>query len=359
MNLKSKLRTALKQTYYRTSVPFNRLFNKQYIVNHKSISIEVSNICNHNCIFCGYQKYKGKRTLMPNDKFEKILNEVTEAGYETILLTPLTGEVFVDNSFFTKLDILESHEKVKDYSFTTNFSMPSLNELKELLKYKKLESLKISLYGHDLESFQRIGRSGKKDFDSLIRNLQFLLDNIEKIDFTISLALRTYLSFNMERCNTELCQIIKKLRKYKNVQFGSHTHYTNWAGAVTQKDVEGTDIILKDDKDGYKNGPCIVLFSHLISSTGKVLACACRDAYRELEIGDISNEKLKDIISYDNKKYRNIIEDQIENKFTGPCKDCDFYRSIYAFPHFGLYKKTNTNFINIDTYFREKKESFE
>lgn len=359
MSLKSKFRTALKQTYYKTSIPMNRVFNKQYIVNYKSISIEVSNICNHNCIFCGYQKYKGKRALMPDDKFAEILESVTSAGYETILLTPLTGEVFVDSTFLTKLDILERHPKVKDYSFTSNFSMPTEEDLQELLTLKKFDSLKISLYGHDLESFKKIGRSNDKDYHSLIRNLQFLLDNIKKINFNISLALRTYLSFNMEKCDSDLCRLIKKLREFDNVQFGSHVHYTNWAGAVTQKDVEGTDIILKDDKDGYKNGPCIVLFSHLISSTGKVLACACRDAHRELEIGDLNEQPLKDIISEDNEKYQKIIDDQMKNIFEGPCKDCDFYRSIFAFPHFGFYKNTNTNFINVDTYFKEKKESFE
>ena len=73
-----------------------------------------------------------------------------------------------------------------------------------------------------------------------------------------------------------------------------------------------------------------MIYSRLIvGPNGLVNACACRDANFTLKIGNIKDNKLRDIINIKNPTYKNLIDRQEKNDFPAVCKSCDFYRSIY------------------------------
>ena len=65
-----------------------------------------------------------------------------------------------------------------------------------------------------------------------------------------------------------------------------------------------------------KIGSCSLIYSRLIiGANGLVNACACRDANYSLRLGNIKTEKIKDIISLKNKKYKDLIDRQEKNDF--------------------------------------------
>lgn len=316
-------------------ISFNKKFKKLYIPHPKNgIYIETTSLCNLNCKFCAY----GKRDLnmhpqktMSIQEFKSILNQCIEQNYSYIGLTPSTGDIFMDKNIFDKFNILEN-SKLNGFHFYTNF-IPIKNEkIIDLLNYEKLKFLGISIYGHNKDLFKKFSGSTDNAYNKFINNLEtlnnLLSKNINKIQ-NISINLRSTKYFILEENNSDLSKIVKEIIKQNNVTY-TYTHeYNNWGNLVNKKDVEGLDIYFSDNHI-KKQGACSLIFGkNIIGVNGNINACACRDANYTLRLGNIFEKKLKEILSSKNKKYKNLIEQQMNNNFPDVCYTCDFYTSIY------------------------------
>ena len=289
---------------------------------------------------------------MPLNDFKLSVNEIAKNGGDNIVLTPLTGDIFTDRKGIdAKLKFLEDHKDVKKYSFTTNISLLEEKNILFLQTLKKLDNLKISIYGHDEDSFNKITQT--KLYNKVYKNLLCLRDNIKLFNFKVQFGIRSYMDFNFNNSNTPLINLIKSIQQISNAGIDYHRHYTNWGGYVSDEDLKGLPIILKDDKKGYKSGPCARLFNYMVLSNCDVILCACRDAMREMVIGNLKNNSLKDIISINNPRYKKWIDDQENDKFNGPCNGCDMYRPVYALPHYELGKKQIRNYVGYQEFFNK------
>lgn len=349
--IRSKLRVKSKNLYYRFTVPFFRFFKRPMIESPSGFSVETSSICNFNCVFCAYQHTTKKmRQIMSLNDFKLSINEIAKNEGNTITLTPLTGDIFTDRrGVHAKLRFLEIHKGIKNYSFTTNISLLDEKNIIFLKRLNKLKNLKISIYGHDEDSFNKITQT--RLYSKVYENLLCLKSNIAFFNFKVQFGIRSYMDFNFDNSNTPMINLIKSLKKNNNVSVDFHRHYTNWGGYVSDQDLKGLPIILKDDKKGYKSGPCARLFNYMILSNCDVILCACRDAMREMVVGNLKNNSLKDIISISNPKYKKWIDDQEKNIFNGPCNGCDMYRPVYALPHYELGKKQIRNYVGYKEFF--------
>ena len=314
------------------TMKINRLIRNEFIPNPKEhLYIEVSNICNLRCRFCGYSKsLENKKLIMSNEMFYNIINKAIDFGYDTFGLTPIVGEVFTDRNFIKKIEFLENHQKVKNYSFFTNFTLVNEKIIDELIKLRKLKELYISLYGHDLSSFLKITRSNQTTYSTLIKNLIYLSEKCKYIPFNLSFGLRTNRSFNsLQNCESDLCKIIRKILNTTKNRIQILKSFNTWGGLITQDDVEGLDMIVNDVSKFHKNGACsLIFYKNQIMVNGIVNACACRDINATLQIGDLNIQNFEKIYSIKNKKYIKLIENQQKNIFNSICKNCDFYRSI-------------------------------
>lgn len=351
LKLRSLFRVHIKHFYYRLFVPYNRAKKKQWIESPAGHSIEISSICNFDCVFCAYQKTdKDKRLIMSQEDFQHAVDEVVSVGGSSVGLTPLTGDVFVDKEGLeNKIYYLEQHQGITEYSFTTNLSLLSDQQLEMMEGLRKISTLKISIYGHDQESFTKITRT--KNYSKVLTNLNRVYSSLSRLPFRINIGIRSYADFSPTKNQSELMDAINNLGKSDKVTVGYHRHYTNWGGAVTQEDLDGLPVILKDDKNGYKSGPCARLFAYMVLSNSDVILCACRDAYREMVIGNIKHSPLKEIISITNPDYAQWVNDQENDLFNGPCKDCDMYRPVYSLPHYELGKNVKRNYVTYSQYF--------
>ena len=94
--------------------------------------------------------------------------------------------------------------------------------------------------------------------------------------------------------------------------------------------MRGLDIDITDTRSTYKRGACTLLFTGVqVTATGVVNGCACRDVDSTLQIGDLSQQPLREILSPRNEAYRQLIMEQQEGQFRPICQGCDFYKSIY------------------------------
>ncbi|GAB2896044.1 hypothetical protein GCM10027093_34630 [Paraburkholderia jirisanensis] len=313
-------------------ITVNRLLGREFVDARPGImAIEVTGACNLKCRFCAYEKKEIPKVSMSNDMFATSVNQAIALGYRDFELTPCTGDVFMDKRLYDKLDYLDNHADVDRYHFFTNLSVPSEDQVRQLLTFKKLTHLTVSIYGHDEESFIAITKSTSKVYQRLLANLRILLAE-EKRPFELSFGFRSTASVPAEATG-ELMQLLKQFARKGAFINSSHGVFNNWGGMITEEDVKGLDVKIISGDSKHRSGPCSRIFdSPQVTATGLVNACACRDVNAVLRIGDIAKNSLADILSPDNPEYRRIVREQMEGKFQSVCDQCDYYRSVFHQP---------------------------
>ncbi len=320
---------AVRNLRNRVQIDLNRRRGREFIPHHaRRLFIETSSLCNLKCRFCAYDKKASARVSMADDFFSDCVEQAVAMDLVRYHLTPCTGDVFMDRSLFAKLDFLDAHPRVESYNFFTNFTIPDEDEIERLLACRKLESVKVSVYGHDAASFVAITQSTEKVYERLVANLEALLARRERVRFGLSLGLRTTGDGRVEGPS----ELQRLLVRYREAGVPVHTTrvFNNWGGFITSADVEGLGIEVTDTRSTYKQGACTLLFTGVqVMATGIVNGCACRDVDATLRIGDLNEAPLAAILSPRNPAYVQLIEEQQAGQFRPVCQGCDFYKSIY------------------------------
>jgi sulfatase maturation enzyme AslB (radical SAM superfamily) len=314
-----------------------RAFGQTYIPDLRTISLEVSGLCNLACRFCGYPKKVEGLTVMANDAFARYLDQAVAIGYRRVSLTPLTGDVFMDKRFLDKVALLEAHPGIEAYEFFTNLILADQASLDALSRSRKLRYLHVSLYGHDGESFTAITQRPQRQYERLLENLDLLAARLDAFHCEIEVGVRTRGDFawspdaaDPARDNALLQRVARLCRHDRVAWTGNIVDYDNWGGLITGADVAGLGMHVAGGPDTDKNGACHMIFSSpTVLADGKVNACACRGVDRSLVIGDANTTPLAQILSPVNPAWRALIDRQQRNDFPPACKSCKFYASIY------------------------------
>ena len=333
MSMKSLIKKFLNSINGRINF-FLKRQNIPDIYDH--INIESTSVCNLSCKFCAYPKRDldaVPHTSMGIELFKDTADQAVSLGYKKIGLTPSTGDIFMDKGIDQKLEYLDKLESYEGYYFYTNFIPTKTYQIENiLLKKNKLIGFAISIYGHDLKTFKDFCRGTESAYKRQVTNLKTLLDIHEKYPktkFNIMISQRSEKDFVLKNNDSELSVILKRLLKIPGINYDQNFSYNNWGGLIKEDDVKDLNIKLQSE-DTEKIGSCSLIYSRLtVGASGLVNACACRDANFSLRLGNVKEKKLKDIISLKNARYKEIIENQEQNKFDPVCKSCDFYRSIY------------------------------
>ncbi len=319
----------LRNLRNRVQIDVNRSLGRAYIPHHAGqLFIETSSICNLKCRFCAYEKKSSARLTMEDEFFFDCVEQALDMGFVRYNLTPCTGDVFMDKSLFRKLAFLDANPRVESYSFFTNFTIPSEDDIESLLGLSKLKTLKISVYGHDLPSFIAITKSTKKVYRRFVANLEAFLARKERVRFAFSFGLRTTGDGGIHG-PSEVQRLLERFED-QGIRVGMKRVFNNWGGSISSADVEGLDIEVTDTRSTYKKGACTLLFTGVqVMATGIVNGCACRDVDATLRIGDLHDAPLANILSLDNPAYVQLVQEQEAGQFRPVCQGCDFYKSIY------------------------------
>jgi len=263
--------------------------------------------------------------------FFDCVNQSVDLGYDRFGLTPCTGDVFMDKHIFEKMNYLDHHQKVNGYSFFTNLTIPSNDQILQLMKLQKLTAITVSIYGHDEKSFIDITKSTSKVYGRLLSNLKILLQQ-DRRPFSLSFGFRSTADVPKKDLG-ELMELLGKFKKSGVSVHSSHGVFNNWGGLISQDDVAGLNMKIIPGNKKFKSGACAKLFdSPQITASGIVNACSCRDVNSTLRIGDVNKTPLEKIMSVENEDYMRLIQEQQSGKFRPICEGCDLYRSIYHQP---------------------------
>jgi len=257
------------------------------------LGIEIINICNYNCYFCGSQ-YVNKHKILSNDVFFKIIDDAKKIGIDELDLTPIDGEVFIDPEFIEKLNYVLPDFSV---SFYTNFSKCNeavQDKLKKLTeKYQGKLDIRISDYGDGcLEDFITLTRKTENDWNIYRNNLEYA----KKINLPIEIS---YRGINYDFYNG--VDIIDKEEFTKNIR----------------------------EKNKTRTGVCSLQFIPRLNMNGNMVYCLCGESEltvdTELLLGNIYKTSLEDV--YFSKKRLEIFTNQTKNIYNESCSNCDIFEN--------------------------------
>ena len=180
----------------------------------KNALVELSNACNHSCIFCTNPRMVRKISTLKFDTFKKFVDQSYELGLKEIGLYA-TGEPFV----VKKLNDYISYSKNKGIEYiyiTSNGSVNSFEKIKSAVD-AGLDSIKFSINAGSKETYKLI--HGKNDFEQVISNVtnlnKYRLENNIKLSIYVSFVVTKYTLHEKELLMSKIREHVDEIGFYE------------------------------------------------------------------------------------------------------------------------------------------------
>ena len=154
-----RLKTADRSELYSLEPPFPTT----------NFLMELSNACNHECIFCAHQKMKRKVGKMDKGLAYDVLKQAYDLGTREVGFYA-TGEPFLIKDLAEYI----SYAKSLGYTYvylTSNGSLATPERVREVIE-AGLDSIKFSINAPERELYKFI--HGRDDFDKVVEHLRYL-----------------------------------------------------------------------------------------------------------------------------------------------------------------------------------------
>ena len=320
----------------------NRIFEKLYgllpdILKYKLLGyiclslpthfgIEVTNICNASCSFCGYRFQNRKKGFIDISTFRKAIDDYCDIGGGALVLTPTVGEPLSDKDLLDKIKYARSKKEIGNIMFYSNLISLSQFNIDEFLT-SGLSCIKISTCIKDRETFKDIYKVDC--YDQVLRNIISLCERNEQLcnPVEIKLYLRAPKPFAEVKKSSDYITISKYF-KDKDVSFLDDS-YDSWGGKIKEEDLPYGNKLYNISYDITKE-PCYELFRRInILCDGNVNVCVCRDLDADLKIGNINNNNILDI--WRGKELINLREDWANGNIPNICIECERYLPLSVY----------------------------
>lgn len=255
----------------------------------KIVQIEVTNLCNANCVFCPHSKVK-KFGTMTDHLFKKILNDVKKINSVERIIPMLLGEPFCDRKFLQKLKLINKILPGMKITIFTNCSLLSRKKIIALSKIK------------NLEVFFSLNGACKKTRQDLMRLFDY--DNAIKMIDLYAKTGRPYVVTLVKHPIVSSAEILEFKKKYGNHMV---VEYKNFSGDIFD--------------DGPKTH-CNRAISEMTIMWDGIVNLCCMDAYGKVTFGDVNIASVKDIWESEaRQKYANVHLDGHYMRGV-PCSNC-------------------------------------
>jgi len=291
----------------------------------RTLTLETTNICNANCVFCAYQYQERPKGIMSMDLFKKVIDEYESCGGGNIGLTPTVGDPLVDTHIVERIQYARSKKHIQTIGMYTN--MISLRKVGvEALIKSGLSDLIVSMSGFDSDMYKRVYRSDA--YNQVVENIKVFMGVNKSLGNPVNfkIAMRVDRPLHEVFSSPTLQEVMKEIgRSNIDVKFA----YDNWGGLISKKDMSG-NMKIRSSRSFRKPriSPCTELYSGLtVYWDGTVGACGCRDVNAsKLVIGNANEEELMSI-------WRGEPLKRLRNEFLTPaikdiCNTCSHYNNL-------------------------------
>ena len=200
------------------------------------LNIEVTNLCNANCTFCGYQYQERPISFLPFDLFAKAVTDYAKMGGGPLGLTPVVGDSLIDKDLVKKIAVARSIPEISDIRVTTNGILLTKKLFNKMVE-NGLTHLCISMSGFNRNEYKRVYRNDS--YQKLTNNLEQIALSDSFAKCTIDIAVRTDRLFPWMR---------KDYWRFRRMGYSisSTTFFDNWSGRIHDKDLSGAMFIWED-----------------------------------------------------------------------------------------------------------------
>jgi len=273
--------------------------------------VELSNACNHFCVFCNNPRMKRKINTLDKETFIRFMSEGFKLGMKEVGLYA-TGEPFLTKNI--NWYIKKSKEIGIDRIYvTSNGSLASLDKVKEACD-NGLSSIKYSINAGTKENYKII--HGVDDFMKVKKNIEDVFNWKNKNNIKLQLLG----SFTYTKLTKNEIPVYKKTfgKFFEDVMFFPASSQGGRINSIIEQISDHNLLKTKNEI-----GPCDMLWNRVhLTCEGYLTAC-CIDYELDLVYADFknSNEKLNDI--WNNKIIKKLRKKHIEKKLDNTvCKNC-------------------------------------
>lgn len=285
------------------------------------LHLELTNLCNANCIFCPYQFQTRDVQFMSDDVFRKAVQDFVSIGGGSVGLTPIVGDALIDPKFLERVKYLRSHKEIDRIFLTTNAILLDKHGIDEVLR-SGVTSMTISTAGFDKDMYERVYRS--QSYERMRRNVLDLVKQNADLDQPINITIGL-------RADRPLDEVMKYpdfqpiLEHYPLIDFT--WSFTSANGRIT-RDMLPTTMKLRVVKS--RNESCVQLYNGpIVLPDGTVMGCSCvasMDAIADLAIGNIMGSSLLEV--WTNGRMKSLRASFANGTLNDTCNSCDMYRDL-------------------------------
>lgn len=291
---------------------------RKYPYGEIRIAIETVLNCNSKCIMC-YHGYKKMSGIMNIDLFKKIIDDC-HANHINYVNLSVYGEPLTDPYLFERISYLRKYDM--GYGFFTNGYLLDPEKAKMLFKLGGLKKINFSVCGYNSRVYEAIMVDLKRDitYKNIIDFLH-LKENYKQRDLVVSIS-TVKLPLNKE----EMVEFIKFWQR----QMGVDRVVTGdlW-DRLGEENVNKIGEAGKLHKHKMWPTPCKQLWGCLyIYFDGRVSPCCDDNDLRQLIIGDVNKQNLKQVFT--GEYIENLRKQHLENKRSSHpiCEKC-FHESVW------------------------------
>lgn len=244
----------------------------------RNMMVELTNICNHQCIFCAHKKMQRKKGFASKEVMLNIIEQAYALGTREIGFY-LAGETLLSKD----LEFFVEHCKKLGFEYiylTTNGVYAEQERIRNLCGMG-LSSIKFSVDAATRATYQKI--HGRDDFEIVKKNLFDALDlKREGLDIGV------FVSFCIVKSNQGEIDLFKK-------EIGEYADDME-IGLAMEQGGDTPELIenLVDPTKRLSQLPCERIFNRLhVTYEGYLNAC-CIDVENMLAYADLTKESLKD-----------------------------------------------------------------
>lgn len=264
----------------------------------KEARIELSTLCNHNCVFCTHDQLTRKKQIMPFNLLDIILDRIKHLDITQVTVSGF-GETFMDKDAITKIKYIRS--KGYDINILTNGTMLNKSIIDAIFEIG-VKNFRLSVHTVDEDKFKFITRAPEGSFNKLMNNLRY----ISKKRNSKTKVIATNVVEDVE----EVPYIIKKFEPLVDELEIWKPH--NWGNTLSYRIGQ----LVKNTCGRPFRGPL------QIQVDGTVNMC-CFDYDGQLLLGDLKTQTIEEIFNDD--VFLNIRKCHTTGNFDDGmlCKTCD------------------------------------
>ena len=308
MNLEERVRLkkANRRELYSLEPPFP----------YTNFLIELSNACNHACIFCTHQKMKRPVGFIKEDLLYQVLQQAYDLGTREVGFYA-TGEPFIVNNLSK---YVKKAKKIGDeYVYlTSNGSLATPEKLRAVID-NGVDSIKFSINAPNREMYQFI--HGKDDFDIVVEHLQYMNEYRKESGRKFKIFITGILTRYTERLKEDYFQVFKGLADeivFKDVY--------NQGGNMPE-----IDELLRCTYDNETYRRCNLPFDSIYVTHEGYLSVCNADYENMLVVADLNRESLKD--GWYGEKMKKIRQGFMDDNVSQTlCDGCLHHKKLPASP---------------------------